>query len=34
MVAHTLVRAAIFWSRYTFETLSLCITTSLNNEMI
>jgi hypothetical protein len=35
MVAHTLARAAIFWSRRcTFETLPICITHLLNNEMI
>jgi ribonuclease HI len=35
MVAHTLARAAISWSRRcTFETLRLCITPLLNNEMI
>jgi ribonuclease HI len=35
MVAHTLARAAISWSRRcTFETLPLCITPLLNNEMI
>jgi ribonuclease HI len=35
MVAHTLARAAISWScRCTFETLPLCITPLLNNEMI
>ncbi|KAK2388665.1 Ribonuclease H superfamily protein [Trifolium repens] len=35
MVAHTLARAAISWSRCcTFETQPLCITTYLNNEMI
>jgi ribonuclease HI len=35
MVAHTLVRAAISWShRCTFETLPICITLLLNNEMI
>jgi ribonuclease HI len=35
MVAHTLARAAISWSsRCTFETLPICITRLLNNEMI
>jgi ribonuclease HI len=35
MVAHTLARAAISWSRRcTFETLPLCITHLVNNEMI
>jgi ribonuclease HI len=35
MVAHTLARAAISWSsRYSFETVPLCIATYLNNEMI
>jgi ribonuclease HI len=35
MVAHTLARAAISWSRRcTFELLPLCITPLLNNEMI
>jgi ribonuclease HI len=35
MVAHTLARAAISWSRRRiFETLPLCITQLLNNEMI
>jgi ribonuclease HI len=35
MVAHTLARAAISWSRRcTFETLPLCITPLLYNEMI
>jgi ribonuclease HI len=35
MVAHTLARAAIAWaSRCIFETLPLCITHLLNNEMI
>jgi ribonuclease HI len=35
MVAHTLARAAISWlSRCTFETLLLCITPLLINEMI
>jgi hypothetical protein len=35
MVAHSLARAAISWgSRCTFETLPLCITTLLNNEII
>jgi ribonuclease HI len=35
MVAHTLARAAISWSRRcTFETLPICITPLLNNEMI
>ncbi|CAJ2642321.1 unnamed protein product [Trifolium pratense] len=34
-VAHTLARAALSWSRRcTFETLPLCITPILNNEMI
>jgi ribonuclease HI len=35
MVAHYLARAAISWSRRcTFETLPICITPLLNNEMI
>jgi hypothetical protein len=35
MVAHTLARAAVSWpSRCTFETLPLCITSILFNEMI
>jgi ribonuclease HI len=35
MVAHTLARAAISWSRRCiFDTLPLCITRLLNNEMI
>jgi ribonuclease HI len=35
MVAHNLARAAISWSRRcTFETLPLCITRLVNNEMI
>jgi hypothetical protein len=35
MVAHTLARAAISWSRRcTFETLPICITPLLNNEMM
>jgi ribonuclease HI len=35
MVAHTLARAAIAWaSRCIFETLPLCITLLLNNEII
>jgi ribonuclease HI len=35
MVAHTLARAAISWSRRcTFDSLPLCIMTLLNNEMI
>jgi hypothetical protein len=35
MVAHTLARATISWyRRCTFETLPLCITPLLNNEMI
>jgi hypothetical protein len=35
MIAHSLARAAIFWSRRcTFETLLLCITPLLNSEMI
>jgi ribonuclease HI len=35
MVAHSLVRAAIFWaSRQVFDVLPLCITPLLNNEMI
>jgi hypothetical protein len=35
MVAHTLAREANFWSRRcTFETLPICITPLLHNEMI
>jgi hypothetical protein len=35
MVVHMLVRAAIFWSSYyTFDLLSLYITSLLNNEMV
>jgi hypothetical protein len=35
MVAHTLARAAISWSRRcTFEMVPICITHLLNNEMI
>jgi hypothetical protein len=35
MVAHTLARAAISWSRRcTFEMVPICITQLLNNEMI
>jgi ribonuclease HI len=35
MVAHSLARAAVLWSsRYVIESLPLCITTLLNNEMI
>jgi ribonuclease HI len=35
MVAHTLARAAISWSRRcTFETLPICITPLLNNEIL
>jgi hypothetical protein len=35
MVAHTLAKAASSWSRCcTFETLPLCITAILNNEML
>jgi ribonuclease HI len=35
MVAHVLARTAISWaSRRTFETLPICITVILNNEMI
>jgi ribonuclease HI len=35
MVAHTLARAVISWSsRYLVETIPLCITSYLNNEMI
>jgi ribonuclease HI len=35
MVAHTLARAVISWHRRcTFETLPICITTLLHNEMI
>ncbi|XP_045791962.1 uncharacterized protein LOC123886715 [Trifolium pratense] len=35
MIAHILARTAVSWPRrYTFESLLLCITTLLNNEMI
>jgi hypothetical protein len=35
MVAHTLARAAVSWpSRCSFETLPLCIQSTLMNEMI
>jgi ribonuclease HI len=35
IVAHTLVRAAISWPRrYTLDSLPLCISTLLHNEMI
>lgn len=35
MIAHTIARAAISWSRRcTFDSLPLCIMTLLNNEMI